>query len=128
MNSDNRSSAEPPRIERIEWGRIELADGQRFRDAKLYPGGGREWDWNETGTRHEPGIQVADAEELIDHGAEVLVLSSGFWERLRTPEETRQILEARGCTVHVTEPGEAVDLYNRLRETEPVGALIHSTC
>ena len=26
------------------------------KDFKLYPGGGREWDWSETGMRHAPGI------------------------------------------------------------------------
>lgn len=39
MSPTARSSAEPPRIQRIEWGEIELADGHRYRDAKLFPGG-----------------------------------------------------------------------------------------
>jgi len=45
--------------------------GRRFRAtgsrAKLFPGGLREWDWRETGTRHVPGIQHADVQELIEH-------------------------------------------------------------
>jgi hypothetical protein len=35
-----------------------------------------------TGTRHSPGIQPADAQELIDHGTKAVVLSKGIWERL----------------------------------------------
>jgi hypothetical protein len=27
-----------------------------FKDAKIFPGDAREWDWRETGTRHVPGI------------------------------------------------------------------------
>jgi len=33
------------------------------KDFKLYPGGGREWDWDETRTWHTPGIQPADVKE-----------------------------------------------------------------
>jgi len=38
------------------------------------------------------------------------------------------LLEGRGVSAHVRQTEEAVDLYNELRETEKVGALIHSTC
>ncbi len=61
-----------PRITRLSWGHLEIEGAHAFRDAKLYPGGAREWDWRETGTHHVPGIQPADVAELLDHGAEVL--------------------------------------------------------
>jgi hypothetical protein len=38
------------------------------------------------------------------------------------------MLEERDVSAHVRETGEAIELYNELRETERVGALIHSTC
>ena len=99
-----------------------------MKDANLYPGGAREWDWRETGTRHAPGIQPADVEELIARGAEVVVLSQGIWERLRIMPETLQALRRHGIAAHVLETEEAVTLYNELCETSPVGGLIHSTC
>ena len=77
-------SERSPRIDHIEWGvmRIEgLAEGKDF---KLYPGGGRPWDWSETNTRHTPGIQPADVQELIDAGSRVVVLSRGFDQHLQT--------------------------------------------
>jgi hypothetical protein len=43
-----------PRITHLSWGRIEVEGGRTFKDAKLWPGGVREWDWQETGTRHRP--------------------------------------------------------------------------
>ena len=49
-----------PRITHLSWGRLEVEGGRSFKDAKLWPGGGRAWDWKETGTRHRPGIQLAD--------------------------------------------------------------------
>jgi hypothetical protein len=98
------------------------------KDFKLYPGGGREWNWNETGTRHVPGIQPADVIELIEHGSKVIVLSRGMELVLQTCPETLQMLEDKGIPVHVEETCAAVDLYNRLAETEAVGGLFHSTC
>lgn len=99
-----------------------------IKDAKLYPGGVREWDWNETGTRHNPGIQPADVQELLDHGAKVVVFGKGFHQRLQVKSETLQMLEDRGIQVHALETEKAVKLYNELREHSVVGALIHSTC
>ena len=116
-----------PRITRLSWGRLDVDDGS-FRDAKLFPGGSRGWNWNETGTRHTPGIQPADVEELLEHGAAVVVLSSGFYERLGVCSETLRMLEDKGVSAHVLPTEDAVRLYNELREHEMVGALIHSTC
>jgi hypothetical protein len=118
-----------PRITYLSWGHLDV-EGRNgsFKDAKLFPGGARGWDWNETGTRHEPGIQRADVEELLEHGATVVVLGRGFDERLQVCPETLQELEERNVPVYVEQTEGAARLYNELRESERVGALIHSTC
>ena len=117
-----------PRIARLSWGRLEVDGHGAFKDAKLYPGGARDWDWRETGTHHEPGIQPADVEELLAHGAEAVVLSKGIWERLHVCPQTLDLLAVRGVAVHVLQTEEAVTVYNALQETLPVGGLFHSTC
>ena len=118
-----------PRINHISWGRMEVEGVGRGKDFKLFPGGGREWDWSETGTQHVPGIQPADVEELLQNGSEVVVLSRGMQLVLRTCPETLQLLSDRGIPVHVEETRAAVDLYNRLvGQGQPVGGLFHSTC
>ncbi len=125
MEQETRS----PRIVHLSWGRLDVeGEDVSFKDAKLFPGGAREWDWNETGTRHEPGIQPADVEELLEHGATAVVLGKGFYERLGVRRETLQKLEGRNITVHVEQTEEAVRLYNELSEGERIGALVHSTC
>ena len=93
--------ATSPRISHLSWGRLEI-EGQHgaFKDAKIFPGGTREWDWNETGTRHEPGIQPADVEELLEHGATVVVLGKDFHERLQVRRETLEGLRERNVPVH----------------------------
>ena len=117
-----------PRIEKIRWGKVTLEDGRRFKDVKLYPGGAREWDWSETGTGHTPGVQFADVQELLDHGASVIVLSRGQMGRLRVPAITLHALEELGVEIHVQPTAQAVETYNQLRAEKAVGALIHSTC
>jgi hypothetical protein len=118
-----------PQIQRLSWGRLEVRGEERpYKDGKLFPGGSREWDWRETGTRHSPGIQPADVEELLEHGVDVVVLSKGMLNRLETCPETLALLESRGIEVHVLPTRQAADLYNRLSAHRKVGALIHSTC
>jgi hypothetical protein len=117
-----------PRITHISWGKMEVEGLGTGRDFKLYPGGGREWDWNETGTHHVPGIQPADVEELLEHGSEVVVLTRGMQLVLQTCPETLQMLRDKGIAVHVEETKKAVARYNELAETELVGGLFHSTC
>jgi len=119
-----------PRITHLSWGRLEV-EGQdaAFKDAKLWPGGAREWDWNETGTHHRPGIQPTDVEELIEHGAETVILSKGINERLQVKPETLAALEEQNVAVDVLQTEQAVDRYNALQEKgEAVGGLFHSTC
>lgn len=98
------------------------------RDFKLYPGGGREWDWAETGTHHVPGIQPFDVQELLDHGSQIVVLSRGMQLALQTSPKTLKVLRARGVAYYIEETKAAVGLYNQLAATEAVGGLFHSTC
>jgi hypothetical protein len=117
-----------PRIATISWGRMEVEGLGSGKDFKLYPGGGRAWDWSETGTRHSPGIQPDDVEELLRHGATAIVLSRGMHMRLEVDPRTLKLLDDRGVAVHVAETTQAVQLYNDLADTQPVGGLFHSTC
>ena len=119
-----------PKITFFKWGKLEIVGYEKaFRDAKLYPGGAREWDWTETGTRHSPGIQPADVDELLDNGARAIVLSKGVQLRLETQQKTLQYLEDKGIEVFVLQTEKAIQKYNELAESgESVGALIHSTC
>jgi hypothetical protein len=117
-----------PKILDISWGRMEVEGLGVGKDFKLYPGGGREWDWNETGTRHVPGIQRADVEELLAHGATTVVLSQGMDRRLHVDPATLRYLEERSVQVHLAETGEAIKIYNELTDSVAVAGLFHSTC
>ena len=128
MSTENNKQKQSPRITHISWGRMDVEGLGTGRDFKLYPGGGREWDWTETGTHHVPGIQPADVQELLDHGSKVVILTRGMQLVLQICLETLQMLRDRGVRYHVEETNAAVELYNRLAQTDAVGGLFHSTC
>lgn len=118
-----------PHIQSVDWGRMTVDGLGIGKDFKLWPGGGRAWDWGETGTRHVPGILPTDVEELLEHGATEVVLSRGMWLALQTARETIDLLEEHGVTVHRAETKEAVRIYNeRAEQGIAVGGLFHSTC
>jgi hypothetical protein len=126
MNPEIRPS---PRIVNLSWGRMEIDGVGTGKDFKLWPGGGRQWNWRETDTHHVPGIQPADVEELLDHGSRTVVLSRGMLLMLQTCPETLELLKRRGIDVRVEETSAAADTYNNLAvRGEPVGGLFHSTC
>lgn len=117
-----------PKINSISWGKLITEEQNQYKDAKLYPGGSREWDWNETGTHHVPGIQPADIEELLEHGADTVILSKGFNERLQVCPETVELLKNKDIDFYILQTEKAVETYNKLSSDHAVGALIHSTC
>ncbi|HKK15193.1 MAG TPA: Mth938-like domain-containing protein, partial [Gammaproteobacteria bacterium] len=118
-----------PLITHLSWGNMTIEDVGSGKDFKLWPGGGRPWDWNETGTRHMPGIQPTDIEELLEHGAEHIVLSRGMLLALQTCPETRSYLRSRNIRCQIAETRKARDIYNQLAgEHVAVGGLFHSTC
>lgn len=125
MDNERRS----PRIDEISWGHMKVDGVGEGKDFKLWPGGGRAWNWNETGTRHVPGIQPADVEELIANDCEAIVLSRGMQLVLQTCPETIELLERSGIEIHVAETGAAAEIYNALAAAgKKVGGLFHSTC
>ncbi|MFV0439644.1 MAG: MTH938/NDUFAF3 family protein [Desulfopila sp.] len=118
-----------PVIRKIAWGRIETDLLGQSRDVKLWPGGGRAWDWNESGTSHSRGVQVEDVKELVEHGARVVVLTRGMLLRLRVPDKVKHYLEKQNVEVVIVSTKEGVQLYNDYAARNvPVGGLFHTTC
>ncbi len=125
----NIDASRSPYINHISWGQMDVAGVGVGKDFKLWPGGGREWNWLETDTHHVPGIQPADIKELLDNGSQIIVLSRGMLLMLQTCQETLELLENRRIQVHIAETKAAAKLYNSLASGgEAVGGLFHSTC
>jgi hypothetical protein len=124
MNDDEQT----PTILHLSWGRLEVDGHGAFKDAKVFPGGAREWDWSENGTSHNPGVLPADVEELLDNGATRIIFGTGMWGRLRVCPETIDLLKAKGIPFSVLNTGEAVTFFNEMRDYEKVAGLFHTTC
>jgi hypothetical protein len=45
------AETQSPRVTHVSWGSMTVEGIGTGKDFKLYPGGGREWDWSLTGTR-----------------------------------------------------------------------------
>lgn len=123
-----KNKTKSPKITSFSWGHLETSDGNTYKDAKLYPGGSCEWDWNETGTSHVPGIQPADLQTLLDNDCKMIILTKGVNERLQTSKETIDFLEQKNLNYQILQTEKAITRYNELAENKQVGALIHSTC
>lgn len=116
----------------LSWGSMEVSIGGEkhiFKDCKIWPGGARAWNWDETGTHHSPGIQPADIEEILAHDIDVLVMTRGALGRLGVCAETEELLRKQGITYHIERTNKAVQLFNKLAEGgKRVGGVFHSTC
>ena len=91
------------------------------------------WDWRKTNTRHQPGIQPGDLEELLEKDCRIIILSRGMENRLHTANETHDLLKQHNMKqdrdYFVLHSEVAVQRYNNYaKEKERVCALIHSTC
>ena len=118
-----------PAITAASWGKIEVAGIGPGKDWKLWPGGGRSWDWTEYNTGHLRGVQPKEVLELIDKGCRSVILTTGRLRRLKIADETVQLLESKGIQVTTASTSKGIDLYNRLViEGVAVGGLFHSTC
>lgn len=70
---------------------------------------------------------------MIKRGAEIIVLSKGMENKLKTPETTVEFLEAKKMILNehyfIETTLDAYKLYNQFaNDKKRVGALIHSTC
>lgn len=126
MDTEGNTS---PLILSLSWGHMEVERLGRGKDFKLWPGGGRPWDWSEFGTGHSRGIQVDDVKELIAHDPKVIILTRGMMLRLRVPDRIRHFIEKNNVEVIVASTRDGVKIYNEYVEKNvPVAGLFHSTC
>lgn len=101
---------------------------QAFKDARIWPNHVEEWNWNVTGTRHKPGIQIVDLSDFIDQ-VDAIVLSEGVDGVLKIKPETVEYLQNLGKQFYIARTPKAVEKYNELlQKGERVGVLIHTTC
>jgi hypothetical protein len=119
-------------ITALSWGSMAVTVGEQeynFKDCKIWPGGAREWDWQETGTEHHPGVQPDDVAELLEADPEAVILGCGVFGRLGVCAETEALLHEHGHPYHIEKTKKAVQLFNELAgQGVRVAGIFHSTC
>uniref|UniRef100_A0A9L0IVQ5 Mth938 domain-containing protein n=1 Tax=Equus asinus TaxID=9793 RepID=A0A9L0IVQ5_EQUAS len=80
-------------------------------------------------SKHSPGVQPADVEEVVQKGVQTLVIGRGMSEALKVPPSTVEYLKKQGIDVRVLQTEQAVKEYNALvAQGVRVGGVFHSTC
>jgi len=121
-----------PKIIDNRWGcvTIEELDGEinSYGDCMVFPGGCETWDWTETGTHHNPGVQLADI-KFIDM-VDVIILTRGMHNKLQVSQGVVNELVGQGKQVYVLQTEAAIKLYLKKIEDgwQRIGILIHTTC
>lgn len=118
-----------PKILSSGWGQMEVENLGRGKDFKLWPGGGKAWDWSVYGTEHRKGIQPGDVAELVSSNCRIVILTTGRLKRLKVPMTTVKVLENQGIKVVVCTTKKGIEKYNEyVEKSSAVGGLFHSTC
>ena len=105
-----------PKIISAVWGKMEVEGYSAGKDFILYPGGAEPWNWNDTGTTHEGGIQPQDIDKLLAKSAKKIVLTKGMTGRLRVSDAALKRLKDAGIEFMILNTDEAVEVYNRLAQ------------
>ena len=120
-----------PIIIDAQWAKITVKDNGKelvYEDVKLWPGRSRKWDWTESGTHHNPGIQIADIQEFINN-VDAVILTRGMDLVLQVPQATIDYAKKLGKQVYVGQTQDMVKKYNELvKQGIKVGGVFHSTC
>ena len=112
------------KIDSYSFGRIVINGKTYTSDVIIYPGTvNSEW-WRREGHL----LQLADLEEALQAGPDVLVIGTGSFGIMRVPGETVDRITAKGIAVKVERTGKAVEVYNELQGKVTVIAALHLTC
>jgi hypothetical protein len=118
-----------PHIQKTEFGSITVADEVLDHDIVIRLGGKvkkrkKKLSKEEYGTSHT--VSLAEAEHILDKGAERLIIGSGQYDSVRLSEEAERYFKEKGCSVELHPTAEAIQVWN-----EAAGktiAMFHVTC
>ncbi len=111
-------------ISHYDFGRITIGRKIYDSDVIIYPDhvDGR-W-WRREG--HE--LCPNDLKEVFKTQPEVLIVGTGYMERMRVLPETSDLLTRSGIVLVAKSTREACDEYNQIRSSKKVVAALHLTC
>lgn len=111
------------KIDSYRFGEI-VINGKRYsHDVMVFPACVTRW-WRKTG--HE--VAVADLNEIIAAGPEILIIGTGAYGAVRILPETESFVASKGIKLIAVPSQQACERYNELRSKHQVAAAFHLTC
>lgn len=115
-------------IDSLSWGVISC-QGKSYRDMRICGEDVSVWDWKESDVHHDPGITMKAVKDLIDNGCEIILLTTGFDNKLLVSDKVKEMVSGQVQAFYVVNTSLSLEVYNSLLESGlKIGALIHSTC
>ena len=112
-------------IDHYTFGRIGVSGREYDADIIIFPDHVQERWWRRQGHR----LAQEDLETVIANAPQLLVIGTGYYGRMKVPEETLATLQAEGIEARVSKTSEAVAEFNRLqRDCARIAAALHLTC
>ena len=112
-------------IDHYTFGRIGVGGRDYDADVIIFPDHVQERWWRREGHR----LGQEDLETVLADAPQLLVIGTGYYGRMRVPEETLASLRAEGVKVRVSKTSKAVAELNRLqRDGARIVAALHLTC
>jgi len=113
------------RIDRYDFGHIDIEGRSYDADVIVFPDHVQERWWRQEGHRLAP----EDLASVLAEKPEVLIVGTGYYGRLRVPEESLDALRNAGVSVRIEKTGEAVAEFKRMQgEYARIVAALHLTC
>ena len=112
-------------IDHYTFGRIGIRGRDYDADVIIFPDHVQERWWRREGHR----LAQEDLNTVLADAPQLLVIETGYYGRMRVPEETLESLRAEDIEVRVSKTREAVVEFNRLqRDCARIVAALHLTC
>jgi hypothetical protein len=113
------------RISEYEFGKIAIDDKTYTSDVIIAPEKVIDSWWRKEGHN----LNIEDLDDIVKASPEILVIGTGYYGRMKIPEETKKYLEDHGIKVRLSKTSDAVTEFNELqKKCARIVAALHLTC
>ena len=113
------------RVEHYDFGQIIITGQHYSKDVIIWPERVYSPWWRKEGHC----LYLEDLQDLLQTPPKKLIIGTGYYGRMRVPQDTLDALHAQGIETYVGKTGDAVTELNRLgQEAARIVAAFHLTC
>ncbi len=117
-------NTEPPKIEKYNFGTIVIDGISYHQDIIIYPEGVYHPWWRKEGHK----LFMQDISPIQDIQLNVLIIGTGAFGMMKVPENVQNEIKKMVKELKILKTGEAIKLYNKIKDQQRVSAALHLTC